>query len=156
MVQDYAKRIRSNSGSNRKGKPKAPKSRASMTLKDLIDVGVILPGRNTISVSYKGINYVASLGKDGVIVYQGGHLTLATHCGYNLSRHTRCCWQAGRASMVLFALITLCMWADIVPSVSVTCCVVMLVLATSAICNNVSSTCQFVEYTISLSSLAGS
>lgn len=69
MFQDYGKRMRPNSGSNRKGK--TGKSKASMTLKDLVDVGVILPGRNKISVSYKGVNYVASLGKDGIIVYQG-------------------------------------------------------------------------------------
>ena len=70
-VQDV-KRIRPGSGSNsRKGKAKGGKPRASVTLKDLVDFGVILPGRNKISVSYKGINYLASLGKDGIIVYQG-------------------------------------------------------------------------------------
>lgn len=68
-IQDYAKRIRPSSGNSKKGKN--AKARASMTLKDLVDVGVILPGRNKISVFYKGINYVASLGKDGIIVYQG-------------------------------------------------------------------------------------
>ncbi len=70
-TQDYAKRIRPSSGNSKKGKN--AKARASMTLKDLVDVGVILPGRNKISVFYKGINYVASLGKDGIIVYQGMH-----------------------------------------------------------------------------------
>lgn len=68
-LQDYVKRSRPNSGNNRKGK--AAKPRASVTLKDLVDLSVILPGRNKISVSYKGVNYVASLGKDGIIVYQG-------------------------------------------------------------------------------------
>lgn len=32
---------------------------------------MIQPGRNKISVAYKGINYLANLGKDGVIMYQG-------------------------------------------------------------------------------------
>lgn len=64
--------MRPGSGSNsRKGKSKGGKPRASVTLKELVDFGVILPGRNKISVSYKGINYLANLGKDGVIVYQG-------------------------------------------------------------------------------------
>ena len=64
--------MRPGSGSNsRKGKAKGGKPRASVTLKELVDFGVILPGRNKISVSYKGINYLANLGKDGVIVYQG-------------------------------------------------------------------------------------
>ncbi|KAA6422816.1 MAG: MPN domain-containing protein, partial [Trebouxia sp. A1-2] len=80
--EDYAKRIRPSSGNSKKGKN--AKARASMTLKDLVDVGVILPGRNKISVFYKGINYVASLGKDGIIVYQGKNFGSATafsiHC----------------------------------------------------------------------------
>ena len=64
--------MRPGSGNNsRKGKVKSAKPRASVTLKELVDFGVILPGRNKISVSYKGINYLANLGKDGVIVYQG-------------------------------------------------------------------------------------
>lgn len=64
--------MRPNSGSNsRKAKAKGGKPRASVTLKELVDFGVILPGRNKISVSYKGINYLANLGKDGVIMYQG-------------------------------------------------------------------------------------
>lgn len=49
-----------------------------MTLKDLVDVGVILPGRNKFSVFYKGINYIASLGKDGIIVYQGMQSCIVT------------------------------------------------------------------------------
>lgn len=60
------------SNNSKKGKAKGGKPRASVTLKELVNFGVILPGRNKISVSYKGINYVASLGKDGVIMYQGG------------------------------------------------------------------------------------
>lgn len=80
--EDHVKRSRPNSGNNRKGK--AAKPRASVTLKDLVDLSVILPGRNKISVSYKGVNYVASLGKDGIIVYQGKKFGSATafsiHC----------------------------------------------------------------------------
>lgn len=64
--------MRPGSGSNsKKGKAKGGKPRASVTLKELVDFGVILPGRNKISVQYKGINYLANLGKDGVIMYQG-------------------------------------------------------------------------------------
>jgi hypothetical protein len=43
----------------------------SLTMQDLIDAGVIFPGRNKISVHYKGTVYTASLGKDGLILYQG-------------------------------------------------------------------------------------
>lgn len=70
-VQD-TKRTRPGSGTNsRKSKGKSGKPRASVTLKELVDFGVIQPGRNKISVAYKGINYLANLGKDGVIMYQG-------------------------------------------------------------------------------------
>ena len=70
-VQDAKKARPSSGSSSRKGKQKGGKPRASVTLKDLVDFGVILPGRNKISVTYKGINYLATLGKDGIIVYQG-------------------------------------------------------------------------------------
>ncbi|KAL3138449.1 hypothetical protein ABBQ32_006240 [Trebouxia sp. C0010 RCD-2024] len=73
------KRMRPGSGSNsKKGKAKGGKPRASVTLKELVDFGVILPGRNKISVQYKGINYLANLGKDGVIMYQGKKFGSAT------------------------------------------------------------------------------
>lgn len=79
-----AKRARPASGNNRKGKAKSAKSRASVTLKDLVDLGVILPGHNKISVAYKGVNYTASLGDDGAIQYQGKKFNSATafsiHC----------------------------------------------------------------------------
>jgi hypothetical protein len=52
---------------------KRPKSGAS-TLADLIDADVIIPGRNNISVVYKGVTYTASLNKDGMILYQGAPL----------------------------------------------------------------------------------
>lgn len=41
------------------------------TLQDLIDAGIIIPGRNNITVAYKGTTYTASLEKDGSISYQG-------------------------------------------------------------------------------------
>ena len=41
------------------------------TLGDLIEAGVIVPGKSNISVVYKGVTYVASLNKDGMILYQG-------------------------------------------------------------------------------------
>ncbi|KAL3143116.1 hypothetical protein ABBQ38_003388 [Trebouxia sp. C0009 RCD-2024] len=77
--------MRPGSGNNsKKGKAKGGKPRASVTLKELVDFGVILPGRNRISVQYKGINYLANLGKDGVIMYQGKKFGSATafsiHC----------------------------------------------------------------------------
>ncbi len=86
-IQDYAKRIHPSSGNSKKGKN--AKARASMTLKDLVDVGVILPGRNKISVFYKGINYVASLGKDGIIVYQGMQSCIVTE-SKQLLDHKQC------------------------------------------------------------------
>lgn len=43
----------------------------TLTLQDLMEAGIIFPGRNNISVHYKGTVYTASLGKDGMILYQG-------------------------------------------------------------------------------------
>ena len=42
------------------------------TLGDLVEAGVVVPGKSNISVVYKGVTYVASLNKDGMILYQGG------------------------------------------------------------------------------------
>jgi Restriction Enzyme Adenine Methylase Associated len=63
-------------GTGKKGKgraaaAKAPKSRAVLTLKDLLDQGIIFPGQNKISVVYKGHTYKAALTKDGKILYEG-------------------------------------------------------------------------------------
>ncbi|BDA43940.1 probable MPN domain-containing protein [Coccomyxa sp. Obi] len=56
----------------------------TLTLQDLMDAGIIFPGRNNISVHYKGTVYTASLGKDGMILYQGKKFQSATsfsiHC----------------------------------------------------------------------------
>lgn len=64
-----------NAGVRKGGKTRssAPlkKGRASMTLRELIEANVIAPGRNKISVVYKGTNHQASLHKDGLIIYQG-------------------------------------------------------------------------------------
>ena len=54
------------------------RGRASMTLRELIEANVISPGRNKISVVYKGTNHQASLNKDGLIVYQGGLYPITT------------------------------------------------------------------------------
>ena len=47
------------------------KGKGSTTLKDLMDSNLISPGKNKLSVIYKGITYLASLQEDGSIVYQG-------------------------------------------------------------------------------------
>ena len=47
------------------------------TLQDLIEAGIIIPGRNNITVSYKGTTYTASLEKDGSIAYQGTYSCFA-------------------------------------------------------------------------------
>ena len=47
------------------------KGKAATTLADLIDAGLIAPGRNKLTVIYKGITYLASLQDGGTIVYQG-------------------------------------------------------------------------------------
>ncbi|KAK9808663.1 hypothetical protein WJX72_001520 [[Myrmecia] bisecta] len=81
----------SKSGSKaRKSRAAAPgaalgkKGRGSMTLMDLIEAGTIVPGRNKITVVYKGITYTASLNRDGMIIYQGKKFQSATsfsiHC----------------------------------------------------------------------------
>ncbi len=46
------------------------------TLQDLIEAGIIIPGRSNIAVSYKGTTYTASLEKDGAISYQGASCPL--------------------------------------------------------------------------------
>jgi hypothetical protein len=56
----------------RTGGSGAKKARGGvLTLQDLIDAGVIFPGRNNISVQYKGTTYTASLSKDSMILFQG-------------------------------------------------------------------------------------
>lgn len=86
--------MRPNSGSNsRKAKAKGGKPRASVTLKELVDFGVILPGRNKISVSYKGINYLANLGKDGVIMYQGEAVAAMFAHHRHVSDRSTLSWQ---------------------------------------------------------------
>lgn len=45
--------------------------RGAPTLRDLVDAGVTAPGRNNITVVYKGVTYTASLGREGLILYQG-------------------------------------------------------------------------------------
>lgn len=54
----------------KRGQP-GKRGRGSTNLKDLIDSGILTPGRNKISVVYKGITYTASLQQDGLIAYQG-------------------------------------------------------------------------------------
>jgi len=59
-------------GRGRGGGSAAKRARGGvLTLQDLIDGGIIFPGRHKISVHYKGTVYTASLGKDGMILYQG-------------------------------------------------------------------------------------
>ena len=66
---------------------KKPKAGAP-TLLDLIAADVITPGRNNISVVYKGVTCTASLIKDGTILYQGGLLCCWPH---DRVMHA-CCW----------------------------------------------------------------
>ena len=47
------------------------KRRGPLQLKDLIDSRVLTPGRNKVTVQYKGMLYTASLGKDGAILFEG-------------------------------------------------------------------------------------
>lgn len=54
------------------------------TLQDLIEAGIIIPGRNNITVSYKGTTYTASLEKDGSISHQGIRSCLALQPLYTL------------------------------------------------------------------------
>ena len=72
------------------------------TLQDLIEAGIIIPGKNNITVSYKGTTYTASLEKDGSISYQGIRSCLALqppyrvtplpHCSYRSNSHHGLCW----------------------------------------------------------------
>ncbi len=66
----------------------------TLTLQDLIDAGILFPGRNKISVHYKGTVYTASLGKDGMILYQGAACPfkrVRTSAGSARSRGLMCC-----------------------------------------------------------------
>lgn len=47
------------------------RGRASVTLKDLVDNGILSPGKGNVTVAYKGITHTASLLKDGLIQFQG-------------------------------------------------------------------------------------
>ena len=45
--------------------------RGALTLRDLVEAGITPAGRSKITVVYKGVTYTASLGHDGLILYQG-------------------------------------------------------------------------------------
>ena len=53
-------------------------TRSSVTLKDLVDNGLLMPGKDLISVSYKGSSGIASLTLDGTIEYEGQEFQSAT------------------------------------------------------------------------------
>lgn len=57
-------------------KPKIP---PNLTIKDIIDAGLLNPGRNNVAVTYKGITYTASLMADGAIQFEG--VQIAVCCG---------------------------------------------------------------------------
>ncbi|KAK9843758.1 hypothetical protein WJX81_005092 [Elliptochloris bilobata] len=58
--------------------------RGAPTLRDLVEAGITPPGRNRITVVYKGVTYTASLGHEGLILYQGRKFATASafsiHC----------------------------------------------------------------------------
>lgn len=53
------------------------RGRGTITLRDLVDGGILSPGRSNMSVTYKGITYTAGLQRDGLIQWQGGPLHFA-------------------------------------------------------------------------------
>lgn len=53
-------------------------TRGSPSLKDLVEAGVLIPGKNKITCAYKGMTAVATLMEDGTIEYQGKRYNSAT------------------------------------------------------------------------------
>lgn len=58
----------------------AGRRRGPLQIKDLVDAGIIVPGRQKVGVLYKGTSYKADLEEDGSIVYEG--ISLNTIEGY--------------------------------------------------------------------------
>ncbi len=44
------------------------------TLGDIIAAGILMPGHDSLSVTYKGVKYFASLMDDGAITFQGASI----------------------------------------------------------------------------------
>ena len=59
------------SSGGRGGRAGAGGRRGAPTLRDLVEAGLTPAGRNKITVVYKGVTYTASLGHEGLILYQG-------------------------------------------------------------------------------------
>lgn len=60
--------------------------RSSVTLADLLQHGLIHPGDGSISVTYKGAAYTASLSDDGTIVFEGYKFTSPTAFSIHVKR----------------------------------------------------------------------
>lgn len=48
-----------------------PKKHRQLPIKDLVDNAIITPGKEKVTVYYKGFTYKADLSKDGTIIYEG-------------------------------------------------------------------------------------
>eukprot|EP00803_Ostreobium_quekettii_P001865 evm.model.scf_333.3 EVM.evm.TU.scf_333.3 scf_333:44572-47481(-) len=64
----------------------AVKRRGPLQLKDLIESRVLTPGRNKVTVQYKGMVYTASLGKDGAILFEGRKFQAASAFSVHVKR----------------------------------------------------------------------
>ena len=62
----------------RGGKVGSASSRSGITLADLVKEGILVPGPDKISVSYKGATAVASLTEDGAVEYESQLFQSAT------------------------------------------------------------------------------
>lgn len=76
-VETTTKRSKPSKQGGGKGQPQGKKGRG-VTVQDLVLAGLLLPGRNKMSVQYKGTSYVANLSQEGQIVYQGHNFQSAT------------------------------------------------------------------------------
>lgn len=65
---------------------RAPNKAGSVSLLDLLEVGLISPGTDNLTISYKGITYTASLLRDGTIEYQGQIFQTASALGIHCKR----------------------------------------------------------------------
>lgn len=80
------------------------RGKASVSVRDLVDGGLLSPGKGKLTVTYKGVTYTASLRADGLIQFRGK--ALATQlglwgCNAHVSggwRHAWQAWQPGHAA----------------------------------------------------------
>eukprot|EP00210_Caulerpa_lentillifera_P002315 g2222.t1 len=62
------------------------KSKADVKIKDLIENGLLTPGKDIVSVIYKGTTYLASLDSNGKIIYKGSEFAYPSAFSVHVKR----------------------------------------------------------------------